>query len=116
MTTNAFVFAWDQYGIESIVPITKYENWDKQNLMNLLGDKPIQRNPLNDVVRNLILRARLNSQRHYEIYAIDCSSELDEEFWREQWQEQPQFTADLIRERGHKIYSDRVENEKVLIT
>lgn len=117
MTINAFIFAWDQYGIESIIPITKYEHWDKQNLMNLLGDKPRQRNPLNEIVRNLILRAKVNSQRHYEIYAIDCSAELDEEFWREQWQEHPQVTAELIRERGHKLHSDRrTSNENILIT
>jgi len=31
-TQNAFIFSWDQLGIESIIPITKYEHHDKQNL------------------------------------------------------------------------------------
>jgi len=116
MTTNAFIFSWDQHGIESIIPITQYEHWDKQNLMNMLGDKPTQRNPLNEIVRNLIIRARVNSQRHYEIYAIDCSPELDEEFWQKQWQEYPQETAELIRELGHKLHSDRrTSRDKILI-
>lgn len=116
-TSNAFIFAWDQHGIESIVPITQYEHWDKQNLMNMLSDKPTQRNPVNNIVRNLIVRARVNSQRHYEIYAIDCSPELDEEFWKQQWQEHPQFTAELIRERGHKLHSDRrTARDEILIT
>ena len=117
MTTNAFLFAWDQHGIESIVPITEYEHWDKQNLIRILNNKKIERNPLNNIIHNLIIRARVNSQRHYEIYAIDCSAELDEEFWREQWREHPQFTANLIRERGHKLYSNRrTTNEEILIT
>lgn len=117
MTTNAFIFSWDQHGIESIIPITKYENWEKQNLIRMLKEEKVERNPLNGLVQRLILRARFNQQRHYEIYAIDCSPELDEEFWREQWREQPQFTAELIRERGHKLYSDRrTQSENILIT
>ena len=117
MTTNAFIFSWDQYGIESIVPITQYENWDKQNLMNMLSEKPTSRNPINSIVQNLIIRARVNSQRHYEIYAIDCSPELDENFWREHWKQYPQETAELIRSRGQKLHSDRRTSEqKILIT
>lgn len=107
MTTNAFIFMWDCYGIESIVPITQYENWDKTNTIRLLkGDRSV-RNPLDDIVRNLVFRARYNSQRHYEIYAVDCDASLDEEFWKEQWDSNPQHTADLIREKGQQIYSDR---------
>lgn len=117
MTTNAFIFSWDQHGIESIVPISQYEHWDKQNLMNMLGDKPTKKNPLDSIVHSLIIRARVNSQRHYEIYAVDCHPDLDEEFWRKQWNEHPQFTADLIRDRGHKLYSDRrTQNQEILIT
>lgn len=107
MTCNAFIFSWDMHGIESIIPITQYEHWDKQNLIKMLSDRPTERNPLNSIVRNLILRAQFNQQRHYEIYAVECHAELDEKFWWTQWEEQPQFTADLIRERGHKLYSNR---------
>lgn len=117
MTTNAFIFAWDQHGIESIVPISKYERHEKENLMRILREQSTLRNPLDSIVFNLIMRARANSHRHYEIYAIDCSEELDEEFWREQWSRDPQFTAELIRERGHKLYSDRrTKNQDIVIT
>jgi hypothetical protein len=115
MTTNAFIFSWDINGVEAIVPISQYEHWDKENLMRLLKEQSRTRNPLDSIVRNLILRAKFNTQRHYEIYAIDCDPSLDEDFWRKQWEECPQFTADLIREKGHKIYSDR-QTKKQLIT
>jgi hypothetical protein len=107
MTTNAFIFAWDQFGIESIVPISQYEHWDKHQLMEMLRDKPRQRNPLDLIVRNLVLRAQVNAQRHYEIYAIDCEKDMDEKFWRKIWAEDPQGVAELIRERGHKLFSAR---------
>ena len=115
-TKNAFIFSWDQLGIDSIVPITQYEFHEQENTMRLLRDQPRINNPLNNIVRGLLLRARFNPQRHYEIYAIDCDPGMDEVFWREQWEEYPQSTAELIRERGHKLYSDRAETHKVKIT
>lgn len=105
MTKNAFLFAWDTYGIESIIPITQYEFLDKNNLLSMLADKPVEKNPLPAIIRNLILRAQVNSHRFYEVYAIDCDEEFTEEFWKEQWNEHPQATAELIRERGYKLFS-----------
>ena len=107
MTTNAFIFSWDQLGIESIVPITQYERIDRDNTMRILREEKTVRSPLNGIIQMLLMRARFNTQRHYEIYAIDCDESLDEEFWREQWEVDPQGTAELIRERGHKLHSDR---------
>jgi hypothetical protein len=115
MTTNAFIFSWDHHGIEGIIPITQYEHWDKQNLIRILKEERTQKNPLDHIVRNLILRAQFNSQRHYEIYAIDCDSTLDEQFWRRQWEEYPQETADLIRQRGHKLFSNRNTTENIRV-
>jgi hypothetical protein len=116
MTTNAFIFSWDQTGIEGIVPIAQYERIDIDNTMRILADKPTVRNPLDNILHNLLIRARVNSHRHYEIYSIDCDSSLDEEFWKEQWRDYPQETAELIRERGHKLYSDRANTGSIKIT
>lgn len=115
-TQNAFIFSWDQLGIDSIIPISQYEHVDRDNTMRLLKEEPTIRNPLDNIVRRLLLRARFNQQRHYEIYAIDCTEEMDETFWWKQWDEYPQETADLIRQRGHKLYCDRAETYKVKIT
>jgi len=114
MTTNAFIFAWDCYGIESIVPISQYEHIDRDNTMRILAEQPKIHNPMNGILRNLMLRARVNSQRNYEIYAIDCDASLDEEFWQKQWEEYPQETAEVIRERGHQLYSDRSTVERTI--
>ena len=115
MTTNAFIFSWDCEGIEAIIPITQYEKWDHENLMRLLKNENKLRNPLDTIIQTLLMRARMNSQRHYEIYAVDCDESMDEEFWREQWNSRPQETADLIRERGHKLYSDRRQREYKIV-
>jgi hypothetical protein len=116
MTTNAYIFSWDNLGIESIVPITQYEHHDKQNLIRMLSEKKTEPNPLDNILRMMLMRARFNTQRHYEIYAIDCDSSMDEQFWRDQWDKYPQETAELIRDRGHKIYSDRPRPSEIKIT
>jgi len=114
-TNNAYIFSWDCHGIESIIPIGQYERWDQQNLLNILADRPAQRNPLNSIVQMLLLRAQFNPQRHYEIYAVDCAFDIDENEWHRIWTENPQGTADLIRERGHKLYSNRADYSQVKI-
>lgn len=115
MTTNAYIFAWDQTGIESIIPISKYEHIDRDNTMRILADQPIVPNNLGQIVASLKLRARYNSQRHYEIYAIDCDFDIDEQEWRKIWEDDPQGTADLIRARGVKLYSDRADRSSQVI-
>jgi hypothetical protein len=117
ITKNAFIFAWDTLGIDAIVPITRFEYHDKENLIRMLKDEKVERNPLNGIIRRLVLRARYNSQRYYEIYAIDCiDPTLDEAWWRKAWEENPQYWAELFRKRGHKIYSDREKKTEVKIT
>ncbi len=115
MTTNAFIFSWDCNGIEAIIPITQYEEMDKRNLLNILAERKKEHNPINNIIFNLTMRARFNPQRFYEIYAIDCEKSLDENFWRSKWNEDPQFCADLIREKGLKIYSDRSTKSRVIV-
>lgn len=112
---RTFIFSWDMLGIESIICLDDYHEIDKQNTMRILKGQDPVRNPLNSVIQSLLLRARFNSQRQYEIYAIDCDTDLDRDFWGKQWDDDPQFTADLIRERGHKIYSDRLRDDQIKI-
>ena len=116
MTINAYIFAWDNTGIDSIVPITQYEHYDRDNTMRILNDEPAIRNPLNSILQMLILRAKANPQRCYEIYSVDCSVEMDEVWWREQWASDPQGCANLVRERGNKMYSDRADKSKQVIS
>ena len=108
-TKNAFIFMWDIFGVESIVPITEFEYWDEGQLIEILkGNQTTSKpNPISTMIASMKLRARYNTQRHYEIYAIDCDSDISKEDWESMWQDNPQSCADLIRERGLKIHSDR---------
>ena len=115
-TTNAFLFMWDMYGIESIIPISKYEIWDQTQLMEILKGTQTKAgpNPISSTIFGMTMRARFNTQRQYEIYAIDCDESFTEDRWDQMWKDDPQFCADIIREKGIKIHSDRTtRNQKV---
>jgi hypothetical protein len=107
MTTNAYLFMWNQYGIEAIVPVTQYEDQAKLDIWNILQEKPTGKNPLDDILSSMQLRARFNPGRHYEIYAMDCEEGITEEQLFELWDSNPQYAADLTREKGVCMFSDR---------
>lgn len=116
MTTNAYLVYWCEEGLESIIPITQYEHWDAENTFRILNDQEPVRNPMNGVLQGMLLRARVNSQRHYELYAVDCDASITKEDLEQMFENSPQTAAELIRDRGHKLYSDRAVADRVRIT
>ena len=116
MTTNAYLVYWCEEGLESVVPITQYEQCDSDNTFRLLNNQEPVRNPLNQMIQNMMLRARVNSQRHYELYAIDCDNSIQKTDIEQMFEDDPQAAADLFRSRGHRLYSDRAEKNRVKIT
>lgn len=115
MTTNAFIFMWCEHGIESVVPITKYEEQDKLDTWAILkGEKP-GKNPLDSIVMSMRLRAQFNGQRRYEIYAIDCPEGVTAEDLFELWDNSPQYMADLTREKGVPILANRSKAPEIKI-
>lgn len=116
MTTNAYLIYWCEEGLESVVPVTQYERWDQENTFRVLNDQEIVRNPLNSIIQGMILRAQVNAQRHYELYAIDCDNTINKEDIEKMFETDPQAAADLFRSRGHKMYCNRAVKNRVRIT
>ena len=116
MTTNAFLFMWNCYGIESIVPITQYEDQQKLDIWNILQEKPVGKSPLDDILMSMEMRARFNPARDYEIYAMDCSEGITEEDLFDFWDKAPQAAADLTRKTGVCLFSNRNQSKKIKIT
>ena len=116
MTTNAYLVYWCEEGLESVIPITEYEQWDSENTFRVLNNQEPVRNPLNQMIQNMMLRARVNSQRHYELYAIECDHSIQKADIEQMFEDDPQTAAELFRSRGHRLYSDRAEKNRVRIT
>lgn len=108
---NVFLLSWDNTGIEAVINISEKE---AENAWNVLADKPTSFRP-GTVVQHLLLRARYNTQRHYEIYTLQVDAGITESDVREMFESDPQYAADLVRERGHKLYSDRTDKSKIKI-
>ena len=108
---------WDMTGLECLINVTKldkeHEQWEKENIFRILKDQDRTIKPAHVPLNMMIMRARANSQRHYEIYAFD--SELSEEDIREIFESDPQVMADAIRNVGHRFYSDRANKKQQVI-
>ena len=115
MTTNAYLFMWNCHGIESIVPITQYEDQSKLDMWKILKEEPTGKNPIDDILGAMTMRARFNAERSYEIYAMDCDEGITEEDLFSFWDTAPQAAADLVRERGVRLFTSRNKSRPQLI-
>ena len=115
MTTNAYLVYWCSEGLESVVPISEYEHIDTENTFRILSNQDPIRNPMYSIIQMMILRGKFNTQRHYELYAIDCDKTIDKEDIEQMFEDDPQAAADLIRSRGVKVFSDRAVKNRVKI-
>ena len=109
---NLFLLSWDMLGLEAVINISEIE---KDATWALLQDKPGPR--LSGIVNAVMMRARMNSQRHYEVYTVTMEESITEQDVKDMFETNPQHMAELIRERGRKVYSDRLaENNGIKIT
>ena len=97
---TTWVAMWDMYGLECLINVTE---WEHKRTIAILKEEKFTGYPN---LNMMILRARVNSQRHYEIYSFQ-TNDLSKEDIISQFKDNPQFIVDLIRSKGEKIYSDR---------
>ena len=107
---QTLLLVWDCLGLEYSCNLTEY---DKDLMWSALkGEKPKVRIPGLDI---LILRARANPQRNYEIYTVQVEADVSLKDIRDMFKDSPQDIVDLVRARGHKLYSDRLYTEDRVI-
>jgi hypothetical protein len=109
MLNNTFLAMWDNTGLEFLTCLTDYHKdfmWS-----TLKGEKPKLNYP---PLSMMILRAKANHHRHYEIYMFQ-SDDVSAEDIKQQFEINPQGIVDLIRKCGNMIYSDRADNSVVIV-
>jgi len=122
--TNTFIISWDMTGLEAVVDVTQDlaagELRDQEVLFDILkepeanhGNEPWRR--INSIIQTMTLRARANTQRHYEIYSIQTVDDIDRSTLERLFEDDPQAAAELIRDRGTKLYSDRIAKRTQVI-
>ena len=104
-----FAVMWDCNGLEAVQAVPAPADI---TFALLRGAEP----PTLPALMHWQLRARYNSQRHYEIYLITATPGITEDDIRDMFEADPQSAANTIRRIGHKYYSDRREPSRVAIT
>ena len=110
--SHQFLIMWCNEGLECCIDITEDQ---QQRMWERLKGQPLRETTIPNY-NHLLLRARVNSQRHYEIYSVEATDGITAEDIREMFEASPQTAADTIRRLGHCMHSDRAERHKVLIT
>lgn len=111
-----YLAMWDIYGLECIFDVSeeieKKEIYEKQKIVKILKDEPIKNYTGGIPLKLMILRAKFNNQRQYEIY--EFTSTLSLNTIRKQFIKEPQLIVDWIRLNGHKIYSDKTKEKQLV--
>lgn len=115
--SHTYVLSWDCNGLESCINISDIEKEEMWAALKDTEQNPGKGRPnsVSSIVNMLMLRARFNSQRHYEIYAIDTDDDITAQDIKDGFEDRPQVMADLVRSRGRKLYSDRVQEDQIKI-
>lgn len=101
-----YIVMWDCYGLESLINVTLNE---QENILAVLREEPVKySNPLH----HMLIRARVNYQRNYEIYTFD--SELLDDELRDLFSDDTQSIVDSIREVGKVLFDGRDHRARVI--
>ena len=108
---------WDMQGLESLhdvdLHMSKYNEWEKQKVLAILKEERIPDQLQGIPLQMMILRARANSQRAYEIYEFNSTMAYDD--LKEAFEIDPQPIVEWIRENGKQVYSDYVKQDIKMI-
>jgi hypothetical protein len=112
-----FIVMWCMEGLESIVPYEKdlekqvmYERLKSDDPEACVKSQPYKKMiELSQTLEMMQLRAQMNNQRNYEIYALETGDGIDEDTLTRLFDTNPQMIVDLIREKGNRIYGNRKE-------
>ena len=109
---------WDCNGLECLYDVDFYNKelieWEKKKIVSILKDEHVHPvKPMTIPLQMMILRARFNSQRAYEIYEFNSTLKYKE--LTEAFNDNPQPVVEWIRENGKKVYSDYVKQERKMI-
>ncbi len=107
---QCLMLMWCSEGLECCVNITDIDK--KIMWQTMKGQEATACLPN---LNHMILRARFNPQRHYEIYTVNVEYNITAEDMADLFEDNPQGMADLIRERGRQLYSDRTQTRQVIV-
>jgi hypothetical protein len=113
-----WIVSWDCNGVEFLKEITEHhpDNWAKNHLFDSIKEGSKVEKPLGFNLTALTMRARFNSQRHYEIYVFNSDDNIDEADLVEWFNNDPQAFADWVRvNHSYMIWDDRIKTKPAIV-
>jgi len=110
---RVLIVMWDREGLDSVLDATQM---NQDDIWNILSDNGQTVGKLDNALLGLKLRARFNSHRCCEIYAINVDEAITGDDIGDWFEVNPQGAADLIRARGTRLLSQRSREARVVIT
>lgn len=98
---HRFLLSWDDIGIEMVFDIDAERS--KKVEAALKGEAYKHQDP-GQLLEMARLRARYNSHRNYEIYAIAMPEHIAEEMVRDMFDKDFNIMREMVRKRGIKIH------------
>jgi hypothetical protein len=121
---NTFLVYWCDEGLESIIDITEdlaqANLREREMIFDILKDpdgakinEPQKR--ISRLINGMSLRAQFNTQRNYELYCLHTTEEITKEQLESYFDNDPQSTVNLIRERGTHMFGQGAGKRKQVI-
>ena len=106
--TKDYVIMWCETGLEGILDITGMRQHATYAMLSNTSHPDIAG------ITAMELRARLNPQRNYEIYAL-VTDDIDIEMLYASFENDPQWIVDIIRDKGTPILKASQRLTKVIV-
>lgn len=116
--TRYWLVSWDNLGVEFLEEITDShpDNWAKKHLFDSIKYSKKIEAPLSFNLSHLVMRAQMNSHRHYEIYVFTSTADIglnEIKIWTDS---DPQGFADWVRENySYQVFSNRKTTKDVIV-
>jgi hypothetical protein len=105
-----WVVLFDTLGVDTLLPWDDLKGEDM--LTVLAGKKP--KDSINKRINMMVVRAQANIQRWPEVWAYDTSEDYEEPVMRQAWEANPQYMADLVREKGTNLFKHQRQKEIIV--
>ena len=110
--SDTIALMWDCNGLEAAANVSDIR---RKLVWARLRGEDTRKVPAEPNLMLWQLRAQFNPQRNYEIYLLEVAEGITVLDIREAFAENPQGMVDTVRRIGHKVYSDRATQERVIV-
>jgi hypothetical protein len=113
-----YIVSWDCHGVEFFEEITEHhpDRWAEQFLFDTIKASKRVEKKMGFNLEMLKMRARFNSQRHYEIYVFTSDDEIGPDEITEWFTADPQGFANWVRaNHNYKIHDDRAKTKPAIV-